>query len=36
MDSFDTMFNSSPPGQNGGHVTDDVFICIFMNGNFIF
>ena len=25
--------NSSPPGQNGCHFTDDIFKCIFMNNN---
>ena len=25
--------NSSPPGQNGRHFTDDIFRCIFMNEN---
>ena len=25
------VFNSSPPGQNGRHFTDDIFICIFVN-----
>ena len=24
-------FNSSPPGQNGHHFTDEIFRCIFMN-----
>ena len=28
------QFNSSPPGQNGCHFTDDIFRCIFMNDNF--
>ena len=26
--------NSSPPGQNGGHFTDDIFKCIFANEKF--
>ena len=26
-------FNSSPPGQNGRHFTDDTFNCIFLNEN---
>ena len=26
--------NSSPPGQNGCHFTDDIFRCIFMNDKF--
>ena len=25
------IFNSSPPGQNGRHFTDDIFKCIFVN-----
>ena len=24
-------FNSFPPGQNGSHFADDIFMCIFMN-----
>ena len=28
------LFNSSPPGQNGRHFTDDVFKCIFVNEKF--
>ena len=27
-------FNSSPPGQNGRHFTDDNFRCIFVNEKF--
>ena len=27
-------FNSSPPGQNGRHLTDGVFRCIFVNEKF--
>ena len=27
-------FNSSPPGQNGRHFTDDIFSCIFVNEKF--
>ena len=27
-------FNSSPPGQNGHHFADDIFICIFVNEKF--
>ena len=26
--------NSSPPGQNGWHIADDTFKCIFVNENF--
>ena len=26
--------NSSPPGQNDHHFTDDIFWCIFMNDKF--
>ena len=29
-----TKINSSPPGQNGRHFTDDNFKCIFMNEKF--
>ena len=29
-----SLFNSSPPGQNGRHFTDDIFKCIFMNEKF--
>ena len=25
--------NSTPPGQNGRHFTDNIFKCIFMNEN---
>ena len=25
------VLNSSPPGQNGHHFTDDIFKCIFIN-----
>ena len=28
-------FNSSPPGQNGRHFTDNIFNYIFMNENII-
>ena len=28
------IFNSSPPGQNGRHFSDNVFRCIFVNGKF--
>ena len=28
------IFNSSPPGQNGRHFTDDTFGCIFVDGKF--
>ena len=31
---FMGLFNSSPPGQNGRHIADDNFRCIFMDGNF--
>ena len=27
------QFNSSPPGQNGGHFAEDIFKCIFVNEN---
>ena len=27
-------FNSSPPGQNGRHFADGIFICIFLNDKF--
>ena len=27
-------FNSSPPGQNGHHLADDIFRCIFVNEYF--
>ena len=27
-------FNSSPRGQNGHHLTDDILICIFVNETF--
>ena len=27
-------FNSSPPGQNGRHFTDDIFRCSFFNEKF--
>ena len=30
---FVCLFNSSPPGQNGWHFSDDIFRCIFMNEN---
>ena len=26
--------NSSPPGQNGCHLADDIFRCVFINENF--
>ena len=26
--------NSSPPGQNGRHIADDIFRCIFENEKF--
>ena len=29
-----TIFNSSRPGQNGRHFTDDIFRCIFVNEKF--
>ena len=25
------LLNLSPPGQNGRHLADDIFICIFVN-----
>ena len=28
------MVNSSPPGQNGHHFTDNIFKCIFLNEKF--
>ena len=28
------MLNSSPPGQNGHHIADDIFRCIFVNAKF--
>ena len=28
------LVNSSPPGQNGRHFTDDTFKCISLNENF--
>ena len=28
------IINSSPPGQNGNHFTDDIFKCIFVNEKF--
>ena len=28
-----SVINSSPPGENGCHFTDDMFKCIFLNGN---
>ena len=31
--SRSNMFNSSPPGQNGRHLTDNIFKHIFMNEN---
>ena len=30
----DLGMNSSPPGQNGRHSTDDIFRCIFVNEKF--
>ena len=29
-----SIFNSSPPGQNGRHFADDSFKCIFVNEKF--
>ena len=29
------MFNSSSPGQNGCHLTDDIFKCISLNEKFL-
>ena len=29
-----TPVNSSPPGQNGRHLADDIFRCIFVNEKF--
>ena len=31
---FPTLFNSSPPGQNGHYFTGDSFMCIFVNEKF--
>ena len=31
---FKILVNSSPPGQNGRHFTDDIFRCILPNENF--
>ena len=28
---YTSSLNSSPPGQNGRHFVDDIFICIFVN-----
>ena len=33
---YSDSFNSSPHGQNGSLVTDDISICIFMDENFVF
>ena len=33
---WQAMINSSPPGQNGRHFTDDIFKCIFMMKSFVF
>ena len=30
----DAALNSSPPGQNGRHFADNIFICIFVNKTF--
>ena len=30
----DKSVNSSPPGQNSRHFTDDIFRCIFVNEKF--
>ena len=30
------FLNSSHPGHNGRHFTDDIFRCIFVNGKFLF
>ena len=32
--TISSLFNSSPPGQNGRHFRDDIFYCNFMNGKF--
>ena len=29
-------FNPSPPGQNGRHLADDIFRCIFVNEKICF
>ena len=31
---FVVSFNSSRPGQNGRHITDNIFICILVNEMF--
>ena len=31
---IESLFNSSPTGQNGCHLADDTFRCIFVNGKF--
>ena len=33
VNSYGMEVNSSPPGQNGRHFADDMFKCIFLNGN---
>ena len=33
-DIWSTRVNSSPPGQNGRHVADDIIRCIFVNEKF--
>ena len=32
--NYHWRFNSSPPGQNGRHLADDIFRCIFVNEKF--
>ena len=31
--SITVTFKSNPPGQNSGHLADDIFKCIFLNDN---
>ena len=31
--SFRSVINSSPPGENGRHFTDNIFKCIYLNEN---
>ena len=35
IESILWMINSSPPGQNGRHLADDIFKCIFLNENLL-
>ena len=34
MCTAEYIINSSPPGQNGRHLADDISRCIFMNEKF--